>query len=158
MPLGSITGGVTLRAFDLGSGTWLPVHMLADDTGTQIAKGNALPVGGGYPVSSTIQITSGTSITASVDLDRTVLAGIILPATWDTAALTFQASVDGTTFFDLYDGTTERSLTTAGVLGKAISLDSAAWLPWRYIKLRSGTAATPVNQTATRTLTLVRVQ
>jgi hypothetical protein len=162
MPLSQITvGSVNFRAFDLGSGTlWLPVHMLADSTGALIDKSNALPVGGGHPVVMTTTIANGQSLSPVVDLGRTVLGGIILPASgsWDAANITFQASADGTSLFDLYDGTTERVLTTSGVLGKAVALDTSTWLAWRYIKLRSGTAGTPVNQTAARTITIVSVQ
>jgi hypothetical protein len=126
MPLSQITvGSVNFRAFDLGSGTlWLPVHMLADSTGALIDKSNALPVGGGHPVVMTTTIANGQSLSPVVDLGRTVLGGIILPASgsWDAANITFQASADGTSLFDLYDGTTERVLTTSGVLARLLLL------------------------------------
>jgi hypothetical protein len=159
MPFANVTSGsVQFRAWDLGAGVYAPVHMLADQSGAQVTPGNAFPVGGGYPIARTAQINASGSLTAGIDMDRTVLSGIILPATFDAADLTFQASADGTTYVDLFDGTAERTLTTAGALGKAVHLDSSQWLPWRWLKIRSGPAGAPVAQAATRVFTRRGVQ
>jgi hypothetical protein len=161
MPLGNIiSNAVTFRAWDInGNQTlWSPMHMLLDESAAQITKANGLPVAGGYPVAASAVIASSGNLSGAINLGNTVLAGLILPGTWDAAVLTFQGSIDGSTYADIYDGTTERSLTTAGVLGKAITLDSSTWMAWRYIKIRSGTAGTPVTQTAQRTISLVGVQ
>lgn len=83
-----------------------------------------------------------------------VLVGIVMPAAWDTAALTFQVSLDGATFQNAYVAAgTEVSVTAAAAT--TIALDPATWLHAPILKIRSGTAASPVNQTAARTLTLI---
>jgi hypothetical protein len=161
MPLTIVTSNsVPFRAFDIvGNGSvYAPMHMHLDEAGAQITKDNALPVGGGTPKTFTATIPISTALSQIVDLGRCVLAGLILPATWDAANISFRVSADGTTAFDLFDGTTERVVTTAGVLGKAVALDSSTWLPWRYVVVRSGVVATPVNQTAARNITLLGVQ
>jgi hypothetical protein len=152
-----VVGSSTFRVWDLGGGVILPVQMLADFAGNQVTLANPTPVSGGYPVAVAAQINSGTSLSAAIDMGRSVLSAAVLPAAWDAAVLSFQGSADGTTYVDLFDVTTERTMTMAGVLGKGVTLDSAIWSPWRYLKLRSGTTGTPVNQTANRAFTLIGV-
>lgn len=101
-------------------------------------------------------LTGATGLSAAVDLYGTVLTGIQMPATWVAASITFQVSVDGTTYQDAYtDGGTEISLTA--VQGHYVGLSTAtqdALKGARYIKLRSGAGGAAVDQTATRLLTL----
>lgn len=159
MPVGTISGGVTLRAFDLGSGIWLPIHMLSDDTGALITKANTLPVGGGYPVATTINIANGQSISSAIDLGRVAVSAIIMPAAWTAAVLTFQVSADNTTFVDLYDTTsttqTEVSLTVQAARGYRLS--PSDWAGFRYIKFRSGTSAAAVAQGASANIIAIGV-
>lgn len=101
----------------------------------------------------TAVIASGASLSGAVDLGGRKLVAIVMPGTWDAAGLTFQASPDGTNFFNVYDGATERGLTAAASYYSALNI--ADWVGIRWIKVRSGTAGSAVNQTAERTLTLV---
>lgn len=81
------------------------------------------------------------------------LVGIQMPATWAAANITFQASANGDTFYDVYDSAgTEVSVTA--VQARYIVLDPTA-RGFFHLKVRSGTAATPVNQTTARTLVLL---
>jgi hypothetical protein len=57
------------------------------------------------------------------------------------------------TYDDLYDSATERSVTAAA--SRYLAFNIADWVSVRFLKIRSGTAGTPVNQAAARTLTLV---
>ena len=102
----------------------------------------------------TASIASGASLSAVVPLGGTVLTAIVMPAVWTTANLTFQASADNSAFNDVYtDAGVEYSVTAAGA--RYIVIDPADFAGIDYLKIRSGTTGTAVNQTAARTLTLM---
>ena len=101
----------------------------------------------------TAVIENGGSLSGIVDLGGRKLVAIVMPAAWDAAGLAFQASPDGTNFFNVYDGATERTLVVAASYYSALNI--ADWVGIRWIKIRSGTAGSAVNQAAERTLTLV---
>ncbi len=104
---------------------------------------------------ATIEATE--SLSDAVDLADSQLHGIIMPAAWDAANLTFQVSnaIDGT-YVNLYDDAGNETTVTAAA-GRAIAIDVAALqlAPWRYLRVRSGTSGTAVAQAAERTLTLI---
>ncbi|UVC14715.1 hypothetical protein [Mesorhizobium onobrychidis] len=99
-------------------------------------------------------IASGGSLSAAVDLGGLHAIGIIMPAAWTAAGLTFSVSVDGENFADLYapDGT-EYALVV--VAAHHVYLDLGIFAGFNSIKFRSGTGSVPVNQAAERTLTIV---
>lgn len=77
-----------------------------------------------------------------------------MPAAWTAAELTFQVSADGITYGDLYEAdATEVSVMAAA--SRYIRLEPSAWAVIRYLKVRSGTSAAPVNQAAQRTFTFL---
>ena len=102
-------------------------------------------------------IANGASLSGVVDIgEGKTLCAIDMPADWTAANLTFQASTasDGT-FDNLYDQYGTEKTVTADE-DRYIALDDPAfWLGVRYIKVRSGTAASAVNQGAERVITLV---
>ena len=108
---------------------------------------------------STVSVTiaTGTALSGAVSLGAKVLSAIIIPSAWTAAALTFQASENGTTWYDLYDdGGTEVSIVSGAVAAsRRISLDPSAFASVSFVKVRSGVTATPVAQAADRVLTLV---
>jgi hypothetical protein len=111
--------------------------------------------------STTVVIAQGASLSAAAFLAPKVLCGIVIPATWVTAGLTFQASGDGgITFGELLDETaTAKSVSSvAGGAYTEIAVDPTKWRGISCIKVRSGTAASPVAQSAVGgvTLTLLR--
>jgi hypothetical protein len=118
-----------------------------------LGKYEAKPVGSQAVETTTVVIANGASLSGAVDLGGRKLVGIIMPDTWTAASLTFQGSVDGTNFFNVYDGATERALTVAANYYSAQNI--ADWVGFRWIKVRSGTAGSAVNQAAERTLTVV---
>lgn len=118
-----------------------------------LGKYEAKPVGSQAVETTTVVIANGASLSGAVDLGGRKLVAIIMPDTWTAAALTFQASPDGTNYFNVYDDPTERKLTVAASYYSALNI--ADWVGFRWLKFRSGTAGTPVNQAAARTLTLV---
>lgn len=101
-----------------------------------------------------VVIASGGSLSPVVDLGSLTPLGIVMPAAWDAAGLTFMVSADGTTFYDLYDDAATE-VAVAADASRVVRLDPANWAGFRYIKIRSGTTGSPVNQNADRTLTLL---
>ena len=101
----------------------------------------------------TAVIASGASLSGAVDLGGRKLVAIVMPAEWTAAGMTFQASPDGVTYYNVYDNATERALTVGANYYSALSIGD--WVGVRWVKLRSGTAGTAVNQAAERTITLV---
>jgi hypothetical protein len=106
-------------------------------------------------LSKSVTISNGQSLSGALDLERYTLVGIIMPAGWDAASITFQGSVDGNTWAELWDESSEITLTSPAA-GVYILLSPSKYLGVRYLKVRSGTSAAPVNQTADRQLTMVR--
>lgn len=111
------------------------------------------PVGSQAVETTTVTIANGESLSGAVDLKGRKLVGIVMPAAWTSASLTFQASPDGTNYFNLYDGATERALTVAASYYSMQNIGD--WVGVRYLKIRSGTSGSAVNQGGARVLTLV---
>jgi hypothetical protein len=111
------------------------------------------------PGKLTATIANGTALSGVINLAGAVLVTIQMPSAWTAAALTFQGSHDGLTFGDVYDDAgTELSVSSAAaavnrVIIASTILDKLAGLT--YLKIRSGTTGTPVNQGADRVITLV---
>ena len=109
----------------------------------------------------TVTISSGQSLSTEVDLEGYQLAAIEMPSAWDAAALTFQgSSTSGGTFKDIKSSGLEvtepgSSLTATANVINSIDVNAMALAPIRYLKIRSGTSGSAVNQTANRTLTLI---
>jgi hypothetical protein len=105
-------------------------------------------------------IAQNASQSEVIDLQDSEAVGLIMPGAWTAAAITFLAAEkpDGT-FLPIYDdGKLEVTLAADKLaVSTAIALDtiSAKLRPFRYIKLRSGVAATPVNQEAARTIHVI---
>jgi hypothetical protein len=101
-----------------------------------------------------VTISNGTSLSPPVGLGDGTLVGIAMPAGWDAAGLSFQVSIDGgVTFLEMQSSSAAVSFAAAA--GQFIAVDPAIWRGVNQIKVRSGTAASPVNQTADRALTLI---
>jgi len=119
-------------------------------------------VDGSYPAPGTrtlasSTISNGTSLSSAIDFGASTLFGIQIPSSWTTANLTFQASADGVTYGNLYDSTGTEVTVTAAASEFIVFASPAPWLGIRYLKIRSGTSGTPVNQAADRALLAVAV-
>lgn len=102
-------------------------------------------------------ISSGQSLSPLLRLRPFSIAGIVMPSGWDAAALTFQVSDDdGSTFNELYDSS-GNEYTVQAAASRRIIVPLADFLAVGLIKLRSGTAASAVNQTADRSIGLILV-
>jgi hypothetical protein len=97
-------------------------------------------------------ITNGTSLSGVIDLGSMTLCGVLISAAWTAAGLSFQGSPDGVIYGKLIDasGTEITAASIAG--GEYLSLDPHKFFGTRFLKLRSGTNGTPVNQGADRVL------
>lgn len=103
-----------------------------------------------------ITILSGQSLSSTfVHLHQQRLFGILMPAAWDAAGLTFQASIDTTNFYDVYDDSGNVLIVQAAASRFIVIASPLAYLGIQRIKLRSGTPSAAVNQTADRILQLV---
>jgi hypothetical protein len=108
-----------------------------------------------------VTIANGASQSSEVDLRNLLLCGIVMPADWTAANLTFLGAAgaqDGVNdiglYQDVYDADgTELNVTAAS--DRHIVVSPSAFAGIQYLKVRSGTTGTPVNQGAARTLYLV---
>lgn len=99
-------------------------------------------------------IANGAALSAEIDLESYRQIAIYMPSTWTTANLTFQGSnVTGGTFQNIYDSAGNELTITAAA--SRILTDIPELSPFRYIKIRSGTSGTPVNQGGARTIILI---
>ncbi|MGC8807880.1 MAG: hypothetical protein ACP5QB_10130 [Thiomonas sp.] len=111
---------------------------------------------------NTISVTigSGQSLSPAVELKPQGRAGfctaaaLVMPSAWTAADITFQASVDGQTFGDLFDDAGSEVVVKAAA-GRVIAMASAYFWGIRWVRIRSGTSAAPVAQGASRTLTIL---
>ncbi len=101
-----------------------------------------------------VPINAGVSSTEGIDTAATTILGIVMPAGWDAADITILTSHDDVTYQPLYDDSGEYVISTAAA-GRNIVLEPDVLAGWRFIRIRSGTDAVPVNQTAIRTLILI---
>lgn len=106
------------------------------------------------PTQSNATIANGESLSNTIDLDKNTLVAIHMPALWTAANITLQGSENGTTFDNLFDRFgNEITYNVAGA--RMITIPPAELYGIRYIRLRSGTSAVPVNQGAARTIVLI---
>lgn len=108
--------------------------------------------GGGASMNGTggtVTIAAGQALSPALDTGGLVLGGLLIPSGWTTAVVTFQAAPDGVNYADVYDDQGNEVQVSAAP-GRSIGADVIALVlgPWRYLKLRSGTAASPVAQAA----------
>lgn len=101
-----------------------------------------------------VVIANGESITAALNLDGKTLVGIRVPEGTDGSYLTFQGSYDGVNFDDYeYDDTEFQVAMDASSAGKVMGLSVQKTAPMGVsIKIRTGTSASPTNQTGGVTL------
>lgn len=95
-----------------------------------------------------------TGLSGEIWLNGFLLSAIQMPSTWVTANLTLQGSLDGVNFANVYDKSGNEVVLTAAA-SRLIQLNSSEFVHgYVKLKIRSGTAASPVNQTADRSLLL----
>ena len=86
-------------------------------------------------------IANGASLSGAVAISYLTPLHIVIPAGFDGSAITFQGSVDGTTYYNLYDESGTEVNFPAGA-SRIIKVTNIAYFyGLEYIKIRSGTAA-----------------
>lgn len=100
-------------------------------------------------VISSGSIVSGQTVSAAIPVNGLALVGIQLPAAFTSTTLTFQISLDGTTYQPVYVTTTGTALSYTVAQAHYVAIDPVPFYGARFIKLVSGSA-----EGATRTLAL----
>jgi len=105
---------------------------------------------------TTVPVTIGAAASLSGASTKILgqLVAIIPDASWTTNAVTFQGSLDGATFFDLWTAGAEYSVLAIPA-SKWQAVSQAVFTGVKYIKVRSGTSGTPVTQGSSTVITLV---
>lgn len=102
----------------------------------------------------TVRIEAGQAVSGAFDLAGTRIAAVIMPASWTAANLSFQASTDEAgTYIDCYSS--EGDELTAVVAASRVVCDFTGIEGLGWVRFRSGTTGSPVNQAAARILTLI---
>lgn len=129
------------------------VVLLDPDTGLPVAPGFKLP-----RTTAVAVISPGESVSDTIDLKSDSLLAFVAPTTWSTAALNFEVSVNNLDWNVLGitdpDGTL-RSNWSSLTPSMVYTVDAGSLLAWRYVRLRSGTHSSPVNQSAQCNFTIV---
>ena len=99
-------------------------------------------------------IAAGDSMSGVVDRSTSDVVSLIMPAGWNDARLTFQVSIDGTDFHDVFDQNGHEVQVTVTV-NSAIAMPDNYFGRIRFIKFRSGTRDAPVVQAEQRDMTIV---
>lgn len=105
-----------------------------------------------------VTLTSGGTLSAAVNINGLAVVGVIAASGWTTAAISFDASVDGSNYYPLYTDGGEVTIPSSHVgtdQARLFALDPAFWVGVNYLKVRSGTKGSEVGQGAERGLTLV---
>lgn len=103
-------------------------------------------------------IPNAGSLTTGVDLADHSIVGIVMPAAWTAAGISFRGSIDGTNYFTLVDATGAEITVTSPAASDYVALSQPMrdeLEAVRFLQLRSGTNAAPVNQGAARVMTLI---
>ena len=104
-----------------------------------------------YPIKAIeATIPINTALSDILDTGGGRVVGVIASAAWTAATLGFLGGMDGVNMYTLDDGTAE--VAEVIVAGNQLALQTNLEGAGRYIQLRSGTKAVPVNQTTERTL------
>lgn len=113
---------------------------------------------GSLGANASTSIGNGQSLSSPIDLQGKRLSHIMIPSAWTTGNITFQVSTDGKTYGDYYDASGTEYTATVGGASRTILLPFADFIGVQFVKLRSGTTGTPVNQAAERIIGLGLVQ
>jgi len=106
----------------------------------------------------TVDFSTSSLISDSFQITSQIPTYVQFPSAWDSTAvqfnnITFQGSVDGSTFVDLYKAN-GNEITIVGAQGKAIPLDPLIFINMNFLQIRSGLGSSGVFQTSPRTVSI----
>ena len=106
----------------------------------------------------TFTIPAGSSLSEVQKLnDSEIVMAVEMPASWTTANVTFLAGTTPALIQSYYRQGIELSLAVSAASFQ--ELDALGYFTSaRYLQLRSGTSAIPVNQASTRTLIIITIE
>ena len=101
----------------------------------------------------TATIANGASLSDAILINEAAVVGIKMPAAWTAADLTLQAAGEDaeSTFNNVYDQE-ETEVTIQADASRHIVLEPAKFIGIKWLKIRSGTAASAVNQGGARSI------
>lgn len=85
-------------------------------------------------------IANGGTTSAAIPTQGLTLVGIQLPAAFTGTTITFQGSVDGTTYQPVYTTTSGTALSYTVAAGHYVAIDPTPFYGLAYIKLVSGSS------------------
>lgn len=112
-----------------------------------------------------VTIPNNEALSDEIDLGNNSLVAIEFPNTWAGTQITFQSKVvkgnaEGSTDIDnleiwrnVYDSAGNELVVTVG--SNRIVTDIPELAPLRFIRIRSGTSTTPVNQSPTKMIRVI---
>jgi hypothetical protein len=101
-----------------------------------------------------VTITAGESLSPALQVGTGIPLALLTPATLVTTTMSFQGSLDGSTWLNLYDAGGVEVTMTIGT-SRAISLEAIYLAGMQFLKLRLGTAGSPATEAADRIFTVV---
>lgn len=103
----------------------------------------------------TLSIPAGESISNTIDIDKRGLQAIVIPSSWTKAAISFQMAIEeGGDYVDVFFSTGEEVKFFPDA-SKAYVISPSVLEGLRFIKIRSGSSATPVIQVSTANIKLI---
>lgn len=87
-------------------------------------------------------IASSGTTGANIDLAGTRMCGFVLGAAWTAGTLSWEVSLDGTTWVPLYNPVDNTLLSYQVAASRAYSVDPAMYAGWRWLRPKSSVAQT----------------
>jgi len=106
-----------------------------------------------FPRTVTATIAAAGSLSAPVNLQGCTIARMELSTFASSAVLTFQTSSNGGTFLEMVDFYATPIQYPASTGNVAVVMIPQDWYRMRWMRVRSGTAASPVTQSGGVTIT-----
>lgn len=95
---------------------------------------------GNFNPAQSVAIASGQTASAVIACSGFVLCGIQLPAAFTGTTLTFQASIDGTTFQPVYSTASGTALSYTVAQGHYVAVNPQDFQGVNYLKIVSGSS------------------
>lgn len=111
-------------------------------------------------VTYSLTIADGASLSDAADLRGYRISRIITPSGWDAAVITFETSADDSTYGAAYDGDGNEITVPSLTAARQVNLtptQQAALMGADFLKVRSGTSGSAVNQSGAVTVIVVAV-
>lgn len=97
-------------------------------------------------------IVVGQSQSNAIQLNDLTAVGLTTGSNISGSMLSFLVSVDGATFYPLYNSSGTEVTYSASSVARAYVLDRDTFLAWNFIKLREGTSGSAILQAGVNTL------